>query len=43
MYAVCVPATHGGQKGVLDSLKLELQMVVSCLIWALGTKLLFSV
>ena len=29
----------GGQKGVLDPLELELQAVVSCPGWVLGTKL----
>lgn len=30
MCPICVPGAHGGQKRVLDSLELELQMVVSC-------------
>ena len=29
---------HGGQKKALDSLDVELWMVVSCLIWVLETK-----
>jgi hypothetical protein len=31
--------TCRGQKRALDPLELELQMVVSCLVWMLGTKL----
>ena len=30
---------HRGQKWVLDPQKLELQVVVSCLVWVLGAKL----
>ena len=30
MYTACVPGIHGGPKRVMDPLKLELQMVVSC-------------
>lgn len=30
---------HVGQKWVLDLLELELQVVVSCWMWVLGTKL----
>lgn len=30
---------HGGQKRALDSLELELKVVVSGLTWVLGTKL----
>ena len=37
MHAVCVGA-HGDQKRVLDPLELEFQVVVSCLMWVLGTK-----
>lgn len=29
MYSVCMPGVHRGQKRVSDSLKLELQMIVS--------------
>ena len=29
---------HGRQKSIVDSLELELQVVVSCLMWVLGTK-----
>jgi hypothetical protein len=35
MYAVA----RGGQKRVLDPLQLELQPVVSCLMWVLRTEL----
>lgn len=31
--------THRGQKGALDPLELELQVVRSHLMWVLGTKL----
>lgn len=30
---------HGGQKKALNLLELELQVVMSCLTWELGTKL----
>lgn len=36
---VCVGGTFSDQKKVLDPLELELQVIVSCLTWALGTKL----
>lgn len=39
----CVPCTCRSQKRVLDSLELESQMAVSCLVWMLGTKLRSSV
>ena len=31
LHTTCMPGAHRGQKRVLDSLELELQMVVSCL------------
>lgn len=37
MYVHCVCSVHGGQK-VSDSLKLELQAVVSHSVWVLRTK-----
>lgn len=36
MYTKCVPDACGGQKRVLDSLELELEMIVSHQ-WELGT------
>lgn len=43
---MCVPRyvhtnvdVYGGQKRVQDPLDLELQMVVNCWIWVLGSKL----
>lgn len=40
---MCVPecmdtGSYGGQKSVLDSLELDVQVVTSCLTWAVGTK-----
>lgn len=35
-------STHGGQKGAVDSPDLELQVIVSVLMWVLGTKFGFS-
>ena len=36
---VCVCGVHGGQKRVSDPLELELQVVVSRLMWVLVTEL----
>lgn len=38
MCPMCVPGAHGGQKSVLDSLELELQMVVSHVMWVLRSE-----
>lgn len=37
--AVYMPSAHRSQKRALDSLKLELETAVSCLIWVLGITL----
>lgn len=39
VYAHLVAVVHGGQKRMLDSLELKLQVVVSCLTWVLGSNL----
>lgn len=43
-FCVCVQERegHGSQKSVLGVQELELQGIVSCLVWVLGTKLGFS-
>lgn len=38
MFAHVFVCTQGGQKMVLDGQELELQGVVSCLMWELATK-----
>lgn len=39
-YVQVSASTPGGQKKMLNPLQLELQVVLNCLIWALGKKLL---
>lgn len=34
----CMPSVCGGQKKALDALELELQAIMGCLMWVLGTK-----
>jgi hypothetical protein len=34
----CVPGAHRGQKRALDTLNLKLQVIVSHLLWVLGTE-----
>lgn len=37
-YVQVSASTPGGQKKMLNPLQLELQVVLNCLIWALGKK-----
>jgi hypothetical protein len=42
MVSVCAEVcAHRGQKRALDPLVLELQMIVGCMMWVLGTELEF--
>lgn len=43
MYLPMSAGRPGGQKRVLHWLELDLQMVMSCLTWVLGTELVYSV
>ena len=36
---VCVHGAYGHQKRVSETLELEMQVVMSCLTWVLGTNL----
>lgn len=42
MYTRCRPGAQGRQKRASDPVKLKLHIVVSCHVWALGTRLASS-